>query len=87
MCQSQEREKNKEMNIKNRENQCDSSIPSHTVPSSKEIKESATSLPDGMTVEVLVKGKPDGKVASTGKQVHFENLDRDGANVILVITY
>ncbi|KAM3250036.1 putative protein isoform X1 [Capsicum annuum] len=79
MCQSQEREKNKEMNIKNRENQCDSSIPSHTVPSSKEIKESATSLPDGMTVEVLVKGKPDGKVASTGKQVeiYFDAKLRD----------
>ncbi|KAF3615479.1 hypothetical protein FXO37_35493 [Capsicum annuum] len=79
MCQSQEREKNKEMNIKNRENQCDSSIPSHTVASSKEIKESATSLPDGMTVEVLVKGKPDGKVASTGKQVeiYFDAKLRD----------
>ncbi|KAJ8546523.1 hypothetical protein K7X08_032400 [Anisodus acutangulus] len=76
---SGEKEK-KKRKIKNQENRC---IPSHAVASSKEINESATSfqihtLPDGMTVEVLVKGKPDGKVASPGKQVTiFENSDRD----------
>ncbi|XP_060194301.1 uncharacterized protein LOC132623538 isoform X2 [Lycium barbarum] len=66
---SQERKKKKKRKIKNQENHCDSCIPSHAFASFKEINESATSLPDGMTVEVLVKGKPDGKVASPGKQV------------------
>ncbi|MCD7469829.1 hypothetical protein HAX54_009132 [Datura stramonium] len=83
MCHSLERKKKKKRKIKNQENHCDSSIPSQlemenrsAVASSKEkkINESAISsqtrtLPDGMTVEVLVKGKPDGKVASLGKQV------------------
>ncbi|XP_060195509.1 peptidyl-prolyl cis-trans isomerase FKBP43-like [Lycium barbarum] len=63
---SQERKKRK---IENQENHCNSSIPSDAVASFKEINESTTSFPDGMTVEVLVKGKPDGKVASPGKQV------------------
>lgn len=74
MYHSQEREKKKKRKIKKQENHHDSSIPSHTAASSKEIDESATSsqirtLADGMTVEVLVKGNPDGRVASPGNQV------------------
>ncbi|CAN4123495.1 unnamed protein product [Withania somnifera] len=71
---SQEREKKKKRKIKKQENHCDSSIPSNAAASSKEINESATSsqihtFEDGMTVELLVNGNPDGKVASPGNQV------------------
>ncbi|KAK4709734.1 hypothetical protein R3W88_004247 [Solanum pinnatisectum] len=55
-----------------------------TVAKSKDINESATSsqihtLPDEQTVEVMVKGKADGKVASPGKQIkiHFITKLRD----------
>uniref|UniRef100_A0A0V0IBM6 Putative ovule protein n=1 Tax=Solanum chacoense TaxID=4108 RepID=A0A0V0IBM6_SOLCH len=60
------------------------------VANSKDINESATSsqihtLLDGPTVEVMVKGKADRKVASPGEQVlQFENSDTDGANVMLL---
>ncbi|KAK6796225.1 hypothetical protein RDI58_003926 [Solanum bulbocastanum] len=54
------------------------------VANSKDINESAKSsqihtLPDGPTVEVMVKGKADGKVASPGKQIkiHFIAKLRD----------
>lgn len=86
MCHSQERKKKKKRKIKNQEKHCDSSIQSqlemtnwNAVANAKDINESATltqinALPDGLAVEVLVKGKADGKVASPGKQVIlFEN--------------
>lgn len=81
MCHSQKRKKKRKRKIKNQEKHCDSSIQSQlemenrsAVADSKDINESATStqmhtLPDGLAIEVLVKGKSDGKVASPGKQV------------------
>ncbi|XP_055805868.1 uncharacterized protein LOC129874587 isoform X2 [Solanum dulcamara] len=91
MCHSQERKKKKRRKIENQEKHSDSSIQSQlemenqlAVASSKDINESATSsqihtLPDGLTVEVLVKGKADGEVASPGKlvKVHFIAKLRD----------
>ncbi|KAK4360272.1 hypothetical protein RND71_019224 [Anisodus tanguticus] len=71
---SQEKRKKKKRMIENKENCYHSSIPSNAVASSEEINERSTSsqirsLQDGMTVEVLVKGKSDGKVALPGKKV------------------
>lgn len=97
MCHSQARKKKKKRKIENPEKHRDSSIQSQlemenqsAVAYAKINYESAKSsdihtLSDGLTVEVMVKGKADGKVASLGKQVIlFENLDRDGANVMLL---
>ncbi|KAJ8550223.1 hypothetical protein K7X08_035709 [Anisodus acutangulus] len=87
---SQEKRKKKKRMIENKENCCHSSIPSNAVASSEEINESSTSsqissLQDGMTVEVLVKGKSYGKVALPGKKVTlFENSDRDAAKIMLL---
>uniref|UniRef100_M1B5N9 Transcription regulator n=1 Tax=Solanum tuberosum TaxID=4113 RepID=M1B5N9_SOLTU len=79
-CHLQERKKKKKRKIENQEKHRDSSIQSQlemenrsAVANAKDINESATSsqmhtLPDGLTVEVMVKGKVDGKVASPGKQ-------------------
>lgn len=53
----------------------------NAVANAKDINESATltqinALPDGLAVEVLVKGKADGKVASPGKQVKVNFIAR-----------
>ncbi|KAL3344049.1 hypothetical protein AABB24_023470 [Solanum stoloniferum] len=91
MCHSQEREKKKRRKIENQEKHRDSSIQSQlemenqsAVANAKDINECATSslihtLLDGLTVEVMVKGKADGKVASPGKQIkiHFIAKLRD----------
>ncbi|XP_070052720.1 peptidyl-prolyl cis-trans isomerase FKBP43-like isoform X2 [Nicotiana tomentosiformis] len=82
MCHSQDRTKEKKRKIENQENRCDSNISSSqlemenqsSLATPKEITENATSpqvltLSDGVTFEVLVKGKQDGKAASIGKQV------------------
>ncbi|XP_015165521.1 uncharacterized protein [Solanum tuberosum] len=90
-CHLQERKKKKKRKIENQEKHRDSSIQSQlemenrsAVANAKDINESATSsqmhtLPDGLTVEVMVKGKVDGKVASPGKQIkiHFIAKLRD----------
>ncbi|XP_016485436.2 uncharacterized protein LOC107805857 [Nicotiana tabacum] len=81
MCHSQDRKKEKKRKIENQANRCDSNISSSqlemenqsSLANPKEITKSATSPPqvltlsDGVTFEVLVKGKQDGKVASTRK--------------------
>ncbi|XP_070052608.1 peptidyl-prolyl cis-trans isomerase FKBP43 [Nicotiana tomentosiformis] len=82
MCHSQDRTKEKKRKIENQENRCDSNISSSqlemenqsSLATPKEITENATSphvltLSDGVTFEVLMKGKQDGKAASIGKQV------------------
>ncbi|KAL3375859.1 hypothetical protein AABB24_002692 [Solanum stoloniferum] len=85
------KKKKKKRKIENQEKHRDSSIQSQlemenrsAVANAKDINESATSsqmhtLPDGLTVEVMVKGKVDGKVASPGKQIkiHFIAKLRD----------
>ncbi|KAH0719088.1 hypothetical protein KY290_015761 [Solanum tuberosum] len=90
-CHLQERKKKKKRKIENQEKHRDSSIQSQlemenrsAVANAKDINESATSsqmhtLPDGLTVEVMVKGKVNGKVASPGKQIkiHFIAKLRD----------
>ncbi|XP_019233076.1 PREDICTED: peptidyl-prolyl cis-trans isomerase FKBP43-like [Nicotiana attenuata] len=81
MCHSQDRTKEKKRKIENQENRYDSNILSQlemenrsSLANPKEITESCKApqiltLSNGVTFEVLVKGKQDGKVASTGKQV------------------
>ncbi|XP_010315531.2 uncharacterized protein FKBP43 isoform X1 [Solanum lycopersicum] len=96
MCHSQERKKKKKRKIENPEKHRDSSIQSQlemenqsAVAYAKINYESAKSsdihtLSDGLTVEVMVKGKADGKVASLGKQIkiHFIAKLRDAGCIV-----
>ncbi|XP_027770860.1 uncharacterized protein LOC107008897 isoform X2 [Solanum pennellii] len=96
MCHSQERKKKKKRKIENPEKHRDSSIQSQlemenqsAVAYAKNNNESAKSsdihtLSDGLTVEVMVKGKADGKVASLGKQIkiHFIAKLRDTGCIV-----